>query len=466
MVAMILASTTVMAADDPHLEEARAIFEWVAGVEGGFVSPKQDIRRMVPGDVNTPLIVYAKETIMPGEVVMRVPWDTLIGSDDPDDGGQLPCGTVRNLAKEMKLGNDSEYAPYVNYLLSEADDQIPSAWTKPAQKLLNDVLGSKIPPNKPTDWVRRWVSRCDGDVNDKIAVKAALLIIQRSDDAILIPAYDAYNHRNGNWTNTRTIEVEGTHHETTTVKKIEQGEEIYITYNFCEECGGRRNFYGSADMFRDYGFVEWLPQRWHYHMPKHYQFDLDEDEEGVLRLYWDKNHSPKSEERKEATRLWISRELRRLRRFKNIEWNSGFEQNGNGMTKYEWDTIWEFVDANIRALAMAYDSLTPLEEKEQEGTCAADDPQTEGSCASGLANESHYDPLDWEEDDLEYNQYTCDTTDAFNQVGFELLEKTKSAYQLVKFKEKAETDDVCMNLDKIIQVCVVGTVLLLCSNCR
>ncbi|KAL3917183.1 MAG: hypothetical protein SGILL_004834 [Bacillariaceae sp.] len=455
--AAIILTSTVTAADataDPHLEEAKAIFEWVAGIDGGFVSPKQDIRRLVPGDVNTPLIVYAKETIMPGEVVMRVPWDTLIGSDDPDDGGQLPCGTVRNVAKEMKLGDDSKYAPYVNYLLSEADSQIPSAWTKPAQKLLNDVIGNnKIPPKNPTDWVRRWVSRCDGDINDKLAVKAALLIIQRSDDEIMIPAYDAYNHRNGNWTNTRTIEAEGKHHETTAIKTIEQGKEIYITYNQCEECGGRRNFYGSADIFRDYGFVEWLPQRWHYYMPKHYQFDLDEDEDGVLRLYWDKKHQPNNEEKKGKTRVWISRELQRLRRFKNMEWNLGFDKKGNGMTMYEWDTIWEFVDANVRALTMAYESITPSEEQEQEGTCTTEDAGEEGSCLSDLAKESHYDPLDWEEDDLAYNLYTCDTTDAFNQVGFELLEKTKSAYQLIKFKEKTETDDVCMNLDKIIQIC-------------
>jgi hypothetical protein len=442
---------------DTHLEEARAIFEWMAQTEGGFVSPKQDIRRLVPGDVTTPLIVYAKETIMPGEVVMRVPWDTLIGSDDPDDGGQLPCGTVRNVAKEMKLGDASKYAPYVNYLLSEAADQIPSAWSKPAQKLLQDVIGNdKIPPKNPTDWVKRWKQRCRGDTNDKLAVKAALLIIQRSDDAIMIPAYDAYNHRNGNWTNTRTIEVEGKHHETAAIKRIEEGSEIYISYNFCEECGGRRNFYGTAEILRDYGFVERLPQRWHYSMPKHYQFDLDEDQDGVLKVYWDKKHRPKSEGKKEATRKWISRELRRLRRFKNIEWNLGFAEQGHGMTKYEWDMIWEFVDANIRALNMAFDSLVPPDEKERELTCRADDTGADGSCPSELApsvENSHYDPLDFEKDDLAYNLYTCDTTDAFNQVGFELLEKTQSAYQLVKFKEKTETDDVCMNLDKIIQVC-------------
>ncbi|KAL3925821.1 MAG: hypothetical protein SGILL_000137 [Bacillariaceae sp.] len=435
---IILASSTqtASAAKDPHLDEARAIFKWVASTDGGFVSPKQDIRRLVPGDANTPLIVYAKETIQPGEVVMRVPWDTLIGSDDPEDGGQLPCGTVRNVAKEMRLGDASEWAPYANYLMSEAEGQIPSAWSEPAKELMEAVVGDDdIPPSHPTDWIDRWVDLCEGDPDDAMGVKAALLIIQRSDDAIMIPAYDAYNHRNGNWTNTRTIEIEGKHHETAAIKTIEAGSEIYITYNFCEECGGRRKFYGTAEILRDYGFVEMLPQRWHYDMPKHYQFDLDEDEDGVLQIYWDRKHRPKNADTKEDAQVWIARELRRLRRLKNIDWNYGFEEVDHGMTKYEWDTIETFVDANLRALVMAYNSLTP--------------PGGEAISLEG----SHYDPLNFEEDDLAYNLYTCDTTDAFEQVGFKNLERVQSAYQLVKFKEKEETDDVCMNLDKIIQIC-------------
>ncbi|KAG7338718.1 spermine/spermidine synthase domain containing protein [Nitzschia inconspicua] len=401
---------------DTHLEEARAIFEWVNTSEGGFVSPKQDVRRLVPGDLSTPLIVYAKERINRGEQILRVPWSSLIESDDPDDAGQLPCGTIRAVAREMKLGDKSKYAPYAKYLIGEADNQIPSGWSKPAKKLLDDIVGDDtIPPTRPTDWVDRWRKRCKGDPKDKIAAKAALLIIQRSDDAIMIPAYDAYNHRNGKWTNTKTVEEEGVAHVTSAIKTIEEGEEIFISYNFCEECGGRKNFYGTAEILRDYGFVERMPQRWHYFMPTHYQFDLDEDDNGDISLKWHSKHRPKSEEKMERAMMWIGRQIRRLRRIKNIDWNFGFEDKDHGMTKYEWDTIWEFVDANIAALTKAHESLSAKlldEEQIQEQTCVA-----------------------------------------YESGGFDLLEKTQSAYQLVKFKEKQSTNDVCMNLDKIIQIC-------------
>lgn len=448
------------AAVDTHLEEARAIFEWVNAADGGYVSHKQDVRRLVPGDASTPLIVYAKERIKKGEKILSVPWSSLIESDDPNDGGQLPCGTIRSVAREMKLGDKSKYAPYATYLNGEADNQIPSGWSAPAQKLLQEIVGhGKIPPDQPTNWVKRWKKRCKGDINDKIAAKAALLIIQRSDDAIMIPAYDAYNHRNGKWTNTKTVEDEGVSHTTTAIKTIEAGEEIFITYNFCEECGGRKKFYGTAEILRDYGFVERMPQRWHYEMPTHYQFDLDEDDDGAITLTWHSKLRPKSEEKKQKAKLWIRRQLRRLRRIKNVEWSYSFEEQDHGMTKYEWDTISEFFEGNIVALTMAYESLTAeLEDEDlevQEQSCSASDMGEDGSCASEWIpsqNDSHYDPLDFEEDDLAYHLYTCDTTDAFAQTGFDLLEKTQSAYQLVKFKEKKETNDVCMNLDKIIQV--------------
>lgn len=439
---------------DTHLEEARKIFEWVGAFDGGYVSPKQDVRRLIPGDLLSSLIVYAKEKINSGESLLRVPWETIIESDDPNDGGQMPCGTVRSVAREMRLGNKSKFAPYANYLMAEAENQIPSSWSKPAQRLLLDIVGDEdIPPENPTDWIRRWKKRCKRDSHDSLAEKAALLVIQRSDVAIMIPAYDAYNHRNGNWSNTNTVEMTGQYHETTAIKTIQKGDEIFVSYNFCEECGGRKEFYGTAELLRDYGFVERMPQRWHYFMPKHYQFDLDEDADGALQITWHKKHRPKNEDKIQIALNWIGRELRRLRRIKNLDWNFRFDEKDHGLTKSEWDTIWEFADANIVSLGMAERSLR--KKLDGEGMTTTGETVEGDSCPANftpIADGSHYDPLHFELDDIEYHLYTCDTTDTFAQTGFDLLEKTQSAYQVVKFKEKPETDDVCMNLDKIIQV--------------
>jgi SET domain len=232
---------------DPHLEEAREIFNWVSGSTDGWVTPKQDVRREIPGDITSPLGVYATKRIEAGELIVRIPWDNIIQSDNPNEDGQMCCGTVRAVAREMKLGNRSKYAPYAIYLNNEADSQIPSAWSDAGKQLLVDVLGFGLPPDDPVHWITDdWYRRCKGDPSDKLAEKAALLVVQRSDDSIMIPAYDAYNHRNGNWTNTKTTIEEGKYHETIATKTIEPGQQILISYNQCENCEGRKYGYGTA----------------------------------------------------------------------------------------------------------------------------------------------------------------------------------------------------------------------------
>lgn len=260
---VIVAATTVIAAGatatadvvvDTHLDEARDIFNWISGSTDGYVTPKQEVLRAIPGDITSPLGVYATKRIEAGEVIVRVPWANIIESDIPNEDGQLCCGTVRAVAKEMKLGNRSKFAPYAMYLNHEADSQIPSAWSDAGKLLLKEVVGLSLPPENPVEWITEdWYKRCNGDPADKLSEKAASLVVQRSDDSIMIPAYDAYNHRNGNWTNTRTVMKEGLYHETTAMNTIEEGEQIHISYNQCDHCPGREYGYGTAGTFVRHG---------------------------------------------------------------------------------------------------------------------------------------------------------------------------------------------------------------------
>ena len=136
--------------------------------------------------------MYATKRIEAGELVTKIPWENIIKSDDPNEEGQMCCGTVRSVAREMKLGNASKYAPYAIYLKSEPPNQIPSSWSKGGQDLLMDVIANNvIPPEDPLKWIKdEWFKRCRGDPNDKVAIEAALLVVQRADDSIMVPAYD------------------------------------------------------------------------------------------------------------------------------------------------------------------------------------------------------------------------------------------------------------------------------------
>ena len=56
-----------------------------------------------------------------------------------------------------------------------------------------------------------------------------------------------YNHRNGKWFNTALTIIPGESHEMRARRRIEAGEQIYNSYNMCDECGGRIDSgYGTA----------------------------------------------------------------------------------------------------------------------------------------------------------------------------------------------------------------------------
>jgi hypothetical protein len=242
---------------DKHLEQANAIFRWVADNPQAYISNKQVVRRGIPGDKNSPLGVYATARIEPEEVITRVPWDYIIApentaTDDEEEeneesSGQLSCGLIESLASELRKGKASKFAPYIEYLNDEPDGQIPTSWSEQAVELLLQVVdGQSIPPYLTPDWLEYAREECHVDTDDIYIRRAVLLIIQRSDDEIMIPAYDSYNHRNGKWKNTRTKTHYEEYHETVAMKAIEPGEQILLSYNFCDQCGGRIHQYGTA----------------------------------------------------------------------------------------------------------------------------------------------------------------------------------------------------------------------------
>ena len=54
-----------------------------------------------------------------------------------------------------------------------------------------NAVQNMIEPRGATTWITgEWQQTCKGDPNDKVAEKAAMLVLLRSDDDIMIPGYD------------------------------------------------------------------------------------------------------------------------------------------------------------------------------------------------------------------------------------------------------------------------------------
>jgi spermidine synthase len=450
---------------------AAKVAEWLHSVEGGFFSEKQEIRPVddVTDGTNTFYGIFAKEFIAKGEMLAKIPWEYIITDEESDptlsandlDGAVLKCGTVRNLAKEMNqvqtLGkyvkdpsSASKYGPYIQYLLDQPQGLIPSDWSVKGRKLFQDILGGQrqtVPPIYATSWLEEdWYEDCHGDPKDELSGKAAMLVVSRADDDLLVPVYDMYNHRNGKYYNTIMKPDRGHNYEVTARKDIQPGDQIYNSYNMCETCGGRKNGYGTPEVFRDYGFLEDFPQRWNFE-EQDFMFDLSVSEtSGEIEVTWSEEDKPKSDKDVEETKNAIMKELKRLVKKRKLIWKTNFQNGKSAIKESEWNSLWEFHEAMVNALSYAFNDVNKNDDEELpvgKDTCSSD----------GVCGINYFDELDSEEDTTKYNRHTCDNKEVMRFPDYFMLEGLKTHYQVLNFAFREEHEDICMDLEDTVQIC-------------
>jgi len=372
--------------DEKH---AAAMISWLRE-SGGFFHPNLEMRRVNLTDSNSRFGMFAKGPIPQKETMLQIPTEMILDSreEDPDIISAMMCGTVRNLLEQLKLKDDSKYAPYVNYLLdTQPPGQIPSAWSDAGKELLMKVLEGEanasasaseyivLPPTEPLSWVDEWVETCKGS-KDPLEIYAALMIIQRSWDDILIPVFDMMSHRNGDWTNTASNSLhEGEPAEVYASRDIEAGEEIYTTYNHCEDCGARYTNYGTPEILREYGFVEQFPQSWILHdigigfrMDHSYDDDGNELEDEYVITEWI-SEKPDQDDIGELS----------LRYAQVVELGKTLlKERDENVPDGEWNTIVDYVDAMEIAFEIAIGTaLDELGEEDDEEYDDDDDYEEE-----------------------------------------------------------------------------------------
>lgn len=229
------------------------VVEWVRD-NGGYWNPKQEFRRVVPGDTSTPFGVFATSTIEEDELIASVPWKCIMTAGTDEWETYMHCNTTRFIIDEMRKGDDSFFSPYTAYLLSAPPVNIPSMWSDPAKLLLRKIIGKKqLPPKRATLWMTKyWKEECDGS-DDPFEIQAAMQLVSRGDDDTLTPVYDMYNHRNGKWLNTKPKMIEEKRHEMYASQTIEKGDQIFLSYNLCADCFNRHYNFGTPEILRDYG---------------------------------------------------------------------------------------------------------------------------------------------------------------------------------------------------------------------
>ena len=84
--------------DDVYLDYGNKVLNWIHNSDGGYYNPKQELRRDNDSDSDdgeNMLGIFATSDIEKGELLLRVPWDLMIKSDDPNEEGQCVVVLLR-----------------------------------------------------------------------------------------------------------------------------------------------------------------------------------------------------------------------------------------------------------------------------------------------------------------------------------------------------------------------------------
>jgi len=453
--------------DDVVVNHGERLIQWLRE-NGGIVNEKIEIRRADLSDPTSRFGMFTDGDLDEKEILLVIPRDCLItdvphdysivdvdeedeedeDEEDEDDDEEeeeeededydyYHCATIKNLIEEMKLGDKSHYAPYVNYLLAEPWGQLPSAWSKEGKALFRKVLQSTedpLPPLHPSSMETDYLHHCKGR-KDPFEVNAALMVAQRSWDDTLIPVFDMMSHRNGKWLNTESSSVhdESTDIEVRARRSIKAGEEIYTSYNMCEDCTNRYETYGTPEILRDYGFIEQYPQRWIFPDAIGFQIDEEDAGSGNLSVSWTTREDPDDDD------------IHLLKNVKNTMAKVAKTMLATpdaAIPSHEIATIRQFHEELTKVTNLAIEKIS---NDEMEG-CSAED----ATCA---ASSTRYDDIT-KDNEVYYSELVCGNMDEILSFeDYDTLDTIKSHYQELEFKHNPYTTDVCFSLDGTCQIC-------------
>mmetsp|Transcript_27124 Transcript_27124/g.58102 ORF Transcript_27124/g.58102 Transcript_27124/m.58102 type:complete len:431 (-) Transcript_27124:193-1485(-) len=348
-----------------HPDVSDVLIEWLRA-NGTYINEKLEVKRLVPNDPLSPRGVFATEDMDAGETLCSIPSKLIVKSRKELMEGIRPanthCGTIKAVMEAMS-GDD--ITPYGQYLLHQPKGYLPAFWSEAGRDLLAEMLKStrseqlteydELPPHGVQESLDDLKEDCDGDVDDPFYLQAAMLVNARADYEYMIPFYDMFNHHNGKYNMNHKFDpykgkdpIENTGAGFVTTKSIKAGDELYNSYNRCNICYENYDWHGTPEMFIQFGFVETLPQRWLFDFARvKFELDWKDDDETTGEVVVDFLVPPS-----EKGMLLLQEELTRLKSFSTMHRRKSYKEY-EGMSKYEWESLWQYYDALHDALTNA-----------------------------------------------------------------------------------------------------------------
>lgn len=249
------------ASNSPTIEEE--LVKWVEA-EGGYWNPKLSFGK----DENGLFGVFASQPIQANEGLAQVPWSCVVSSDS--DTWET-CDTVRSLSEYLKK-NETLYAASLHEVARQHSSLLPAYWSNQGQRLLLKITDDgTLPPTDPFLQDDRWKHECE-----QVDKTATLLAMTHGESFGMIPLTDKFNSRAGNFTGAYFSMSNGEGDialEIRAFRDLRAGEQVYTDYR------QGYNQAGTPELFRDYGFVEYYPQRFIF--PSHHiAFDVEMNASG------------------------------------------------------------------------------------------------------------------------------------------------------------------------------------------
>eukprot|EP00978_Attheya_sp_CCMP212_P023836 scaffold73883_cov54-Attheya_sp.AAC.3 len=286
-------------------QQNRELLEWIQSHTQGFVNEKLQIRLADADDPASGWGLFVTDHVTEGELLYSVPLDLTISVKlDESTGAPVKdmCRLIYALEREARLGDESQFAPYLTYFDAFDEAIFIENWSKAGKGLFEIVRGTRLPPQEEfleKSWLLREYQELCKRKEDPLEEKAALYVYTRMDWDLLVPLHDLVLHGNGHHANLRSHNIDNKKIEGLADRDIESGEQILRSYNLCgAKCNHRQDMgYGTPELLRQYGIVEQMPQLWKINFGLDpIMFDLEEvkdaQSESEFKVSWHEGHFP------------------------------------------------------------------------------------------------------------------------------------------------------------------------------
>ena len=427
-------------------ETTQNLIDWIVS-QGGEYNPKQAEKTFQNGKMRG---IFATQDIAAGEVLLKVPWDSILGAKGAtheklreesigrqehqhfEFQGQYmapQCRVIKDVYQEVQKKDDSFFAPYLRYLslLSENINdaflpQIPAMWSQEARDLLEDINDhGGVPPFQHglfTTMNHDWFGACIEDIkNNPLEKKVTGTVAAHGSMGnlgMLVPLLDNYHYNQvsdfDSVVNANPILDYGKSVSLVATAYIPAGKEILrSTSELLEED------VWTMDAFVESGIID------EFYYPKAYEFlvktakrpfafgiEVDTDENGDLYgVLLEFNFYNQDD-----TAKYLSHHIHRLKRIESVVLAANgassieeFPENST-MSPAEWKTLWKYHRSLLQAMELGLASLR--EEAMVRELCPGGHEPASGSCPiwdgfKAVPNDAPITDMDLEFD--AYNPY-------------------------------------------------------------